>query len=123
MNPQALLIVLAMAHLLPCHLVDLVGGSIGAVESVCYAFEATALYLWVSTKVRPGEVGTAALVAWGASESLQRGACRLMLPMDRKPVLEPGQNVCDAATGWPISQIGLASIAIIVMVLVGRKRV
>lgn len=41
-----------------------------------------------------------AVCAWGAVEAVLRPACRLLLPMDRRPAISSGGDTCTAA-GMP----------------------
>lgn len=41
-----------------------------------------------------------AVCTWGAAEAILRPGCRLLLPMDRRPDIPPGGDLCTAA-GMP----------------------
>ncbi len=48
------------------------------------------------------------IAAWACVESIERSVCRMALPMDRIPKLEPGQTLCDAAFGPAASFVSIA---------------
>ena len=48
--------------------------------------------------------------AWAAFEAAQRPVCRLAFPMDRAPPPMPaGKNLCDIATGLPMSWVSVVA--------------
>ena len=122
MSAEALLLIVAAVHLAPLHVAGLTGGSHAAWETVGFGVESFILWAWVGMTRAALDLVARAISTWAAGESMQRAACRLMLPMDRKPALGPGQNLCDAATGLPVSLISLAALAIVVMVLAGSAK-
>lgn len=94
-------------------------------HSVLRAFEAMALYIIVWTLVpwAPVSARYAASLAcaWGALESFQIGACRLMSPMDRPPPkTELYAGLCDLVTGWPVYM--LTAILVLLVSLFARKK-
>lgn len=107
MNPGALVLLAAGAHLAPLHIASALGQSHAAWEYVAYAVEAAVLWLLVAACSRLVLVQAAA--AWGAMEAAQRAGCRLAFPMDQKPQLLPGQNLCDAATGMPMTWVSVCA--------------
>ncbi len=119
MSAHALLVLVVVAHLLPEHLADLLGHSAAAWHYVAYGVEAAALWLTVGLMIRT--LAVLAVSTYGAMEGLQRAACRLALPMDRAPSLAPGQTLCDAATGMPVSVASLMA-AMLAVVLADTER-
>lgn len=119
MSAHALLVVVVAAHLLPEHLADLLGHSAAAWHYVAFGLEAAALWIAVGIVVRTLPV--MAVAAYGSMEGLQRATCRLALPMDKAPALQPGQNLCDMATGLPMSVSSLLA-ALVVVVLADTER-
>lgn len=106
-----LILLIALGHLLPGVLAALFNHSQAAWESVGYGIESGGLWAYVSGKrdlALPGQQTTFSLLClWGYFESLQRPICRLAFPMDRPPKLLPNQNLCDAATGLPLTYLSL----------------
>lgn len=97
---------------------DLLGGTQGAWEVVTYGIASAALWLpWCAimclvladgglarrSAIWLGRVAT----WWGFLEALMRAASRPMFPMDRAPQTG-GQDMCDAATGLPVSWLSVA---------------
>ena len=116
MTPR-LLVVAAVAHLLPETLQILFGGSIKAWEYVCFGIEAVCLWLIVSVLApKVFRLATLAVCCYGVFESIQRPVCRLMLPMDKAPVLNPSQHLCDAA-GIPLTVLSPFAIALVAAVV------
>ena len=112
-----LLLVAALAHLTPAALSAYLGGTEAAWQYACYGVEATALWLCVAHSLRGGfRLPGAAVCAYGVFESVQRPACRLLLPMDRAPNLPDGVNLCDAAgvSMTVLSPIAIALVATVV---------
>ena len=93
-------------------------GPQGAWEVVTYGIEAAALWLpWcVIMCLVPADGGLARRSAiwlgrsaswWGFLEALMRAVCRPMFPMAYAPQTG-GQDMCDAATGLPVSMLSIA---------------
>jgi len=97
---------LIAVHLLPEWLAAAGLGTQAALEYIAYGAESAALWGAVLCASR-GPLRYVA--AWGLSESLARAGCRGALPLDRAPSLHPGQTLCDAAAGWPVSLVSLAA--------------
>ena len=119
MMPHAALILVVVVHFAPEHLAELLGHSAAAWHYVAYGLEAAALWLALGIMVRT--IPVMAVATYGAMEGLQRSACRLALPMDSAPALLPGQTLCDAATGLPVSFASLLA-AFVVVVLADKSR-
>lgn len=100
------LMLLAGAHLLPEHLSAAGLGTQAALEFIAYGVESSALWGAV-LMLACGPMRYVA--AWGLAESLARAGCRAALPLDRAPGLQPGQMLCDAAAGWPVSLLSLVA--------------
>ncbi len=120
----ALLLCALLAHILPETLAAQVGGTRAAWEFVGYGVEATALWLAVASLAWrvPGwwaRIPIWAVCLYGVFESVQRPICRLALPMDRAPKLEPGQFLCDAA-GWRTEDLSFAAILLVAAVVAYR---
>jgi hypothetical protein len=107
MNTGAFVALAASAHLVPEHLARLLRHSQAAWEAVLFAVEVAVLWLWVGASSRL--IALQAAATWGAMESAQRGACRLAFPMDRPPPKVQGQNLCDIATGLPVSWVSVVA--------------
>jgi len=101
-----MLLALAAVHLLPEHLAGLGLGTQAALEYIAYGLEASALWLaWLVAMRGPMRY----MAAWGLAESLARAGCRAAVPLDHAPSLLPGQTLCDAAAGWPVSLASLVA--------------
>jgi hypothetical protein len=98
-NPSALLLLAALAHLAPEHLAEALGQSTAAWEYVLRGIEGVALWGLAGEHFRTPEAW--AISAYGMWESAQLSACRAAYPMDRSPLLEAGQGLCSSA-GWPV---------------------
>lgn len=120
-----LMLVAAAAHLLPEHLAAWGFGMQAAWETVGYATEATALWLAIGSRIEwhaPRHLeALRALASWGAMEGAMRACGRLALPMThRPPPLRAGENLFDAATGWPASNLSLVVAALVCMIAARR---
>lgn len=115
-----LLVVAAIAHVLPMSLTQWFGGKAVTWEYVCYGFEATALWLSVacalSKKAKSIRYGGWAVCAYGVFESSQRWICRLALPMGQPLKLPEGVHVCDAA-GISTTAFSAFAIALVASVV------
>jgi hypothetical protein len=85
------------------------GATRGALEYISAGTEAAAL--WLLLLLWCWGTSAAAVCAWAAMEALQRPLCRLMLPLDRAPVLADGQTLCEAAVGLHMTWLSLAAAA------------
>lgn len=122
MNAGPLIALLAAAHLVPEHLARWLQHSQAAWEFVLFAAEATVLWLAVGVTTRL--VALKAAAAWGAMEGGMRGACRLAFPMDGPPPRPPaGMNLCDVATGAPVSWFSLAAALFVACIAQEAQRV
>jgi hypothetical protein len=91
-------------------------------ESAMYGLEAALLWL-AARRIVFGRVPVQAVAAYGAMEGAQRAACRLAFPMDRPPPkLNPGENLCDRASGMPASWASLMAASLVVMQIAGSRR-
>ncbi len=115
MTPAALVVLAAGAHLAPLPVSSVLGHSQAAWEYVAFGIESAMLWLVVGAMSRLLIVQ--AVAAWGAFEGAQRAACRLALPMDAPPKLPAGMNLCDVATGLPMSLLSLAFAAVVVLLI------
>lgn len=97
---------LLAVHLLPEHLAATGLGTQAALEYIAYGIESAALW-GAALVLAPGPLRYVA--AWGIAESAARAGCRAALPLDRAPALQPGQTLCDAAAGWPVSLLSLVA--------------
>lgn len=120
MIPHAMLVLVLLVHLAPEHLAEMLGHSQAAWAYVAYGVESAVLWVLVALVFRSPSI--LAIGAFGAMESAQRAACRLALPMDKPPALGPGQTVCDAATGLPISVASLLAAFVVIVVADVEKR-
>lgn len=102
-GPAALMLMIAV-HVLPEWLALAGLGTQAALEYIACGVESGALW-GAALAVSRGPLRYVA--AWGLAESLARGGCRAALPLDRAPSLHPGQTLCDAAAGWPVSLVSL----------------
>jgi len=98
------LVLAALAYLVPEYMPKLAGGTRAAWEYVTYGLESSVLWLFVGSTVESMAVRIVAL--WAFFEAMQRPVCRLAFPMDRPPKLD-GANLCDVATGFPVSLLAL----------------
>lgn len=111
----AFLVVAVGVYFSPEVLPTLIGGTRGAWEYSAYGLEAS--FLWSVAFLLVNQFEARAVAAWGAFEALQRPVCRLAFPMDHPPQIDPGQSLCDAAFGVPMSALsvvaalGLAAVA------------
>lgn len=104
--PAGSMALLIAAHMLPEWLAAAGLGTQAALEYIAYGAEAAALWGAMLLMLR----GPLCYVAaWGFSESIARAGCRAALPLDHAPSLQPGQTLCDAAAGWPVSLASLVA--------------
>ena len=123
----ALLVLAASSYFLPDALASL-GGSPAAWAYVCYGLEACILWLALASAIHALPISTQielmtarSICAWGAFEAAQRPVCRLAFPMDHPPQLAPGQGLCEAATGLPMTVVTiLAALLLAAMVQEAR---
>ena len=114
MNAGLLALAVAAAFL-PEVLPALLGGTRSAWFYVLSGMEAGALWfavgslLAVSQMPRHAMTAARCVCAWGAFESVQRPMCRLAFAMDRPPTLPEGKNLCDVATGLPMSWVSVVA--------------
>lgn len=92
-------------------------------HSVLRAIEAAVMYfvVWSLIPAEPVRVRYAASLAcaWGAFESVQIAACRLVYPMDHPPPdTGPFAGLCDKVTGWPIYML---TVSVVLLFAVLRK--
>jgi len=120
-NAGALLLLAGVAHLAPMHIAALLAQSQAAWEYVGYAVESAVLWLLLAAFTRT--MAIQAVAAWGAMEAAQRAGCRLALPMDRAPSLQAGQNLCDAATGLPMTYVSAAAALFVACIAQEAQRV
>jgi hypothetical protein len=107
--PAALLLLGAAVHLAPEHLAEAGLGTQQALEIVAYGFDATVAWLVVTAMLARTAAWPVAL--WLAFESLQRGVCRVALPLHTKP--PPNATLCESAFGTSIpSWLGLIVAAL-----------
>lgn len=108
----ALTVLAACTYWGPEHIAAITGGSHAATAYIAHGLEAAGLWLLllVITWRRPASI----VCAWGAAEALMRVGCRISLPLDRAPALQPGETLCQAAWGrhaeW-ISTLAAAAVA------------
>jgi hypothetical protein len=100
------MVLLIAVHLLPEWLAAADLGTQAALEYIACGVEAAALW-GAALVVAPGPLRYVA--AWGVAESVARAGCRAALPLDHAPALQPGQTLCDAAAGWPVSLLSLVA--------------
>lgn len=100
----ALLLLAAAVELLPEHLAAWRDQSQSAWDSLFAGVRSVGLWLTVGvpllgyTARRPmARRAALAVCTWGAAEAILRPGCRLLLPMDRRPAIPPGGDVCTAA--------------------------
>lgn len=121
MNAVWLMFSAALAHLAPEHIASAMEHSQAAWESALYGLEAALLWLALGASV--AVIPVQAVAAYGAMEGAQRAACRLAFPMDRPPPkLNPGENLCDRASGMPASWASLMAASLVVMQIAGSRR-
>lgn len=109
---QAMLAAAVAATFLPEALAACLGGTVAAWFYAMSGVEAAALWAaacaWVCATQRGHELITGrAVCAWAVFESMQRPICRLVFPMDRPPKIPEGKNLCDVATGLPMSLVSV----------------
>lgn len=112
--PLWLLIIAACSAFLPQLLVAMVGGTEAAWFYVCAGFQTAAL--WGVIGATASLLTVRVIAAWGFFEAAERPVCRLMFPMDHPAALAPGQSLCDAAFGLPMTWLGVLA-ALFVAVL------
>jgi len=108
----ALLVLVAAVYLAPEHLAK-AGYSLPALEYSAHGVESACL--WLILMLHYWRDPAAVVCAWGAAESMMRPLCRLALPLDRAPLLEHGQMLCEAAYGY---QMGWVSVSVACVVAV-----
>ena len=104
MRAAALLLVVGMSTLAPDVCAYLFGGSIKAWDYVCVGTELSALWLLLAGGITPTN-GERWVCLYGMFEALQRPVGRALFDMSAPPDLKPGDNLMDAATGWPVSDL------------------
>jgi hypothetical protein len=113
-----LLVLFTAASLLPEALAVTFGHSVRAWEYVLDGTLMAAAILILGALMAPRCVTTTerrvtfVTLAYGLFEAAQRPACRLVFPMDRAPVLAPGQYLCDAA-GLRTAQLSVLFAAVV----------
>ncbi len=117
MTAIALLCVAGVAHLAPDLLAQWLGGAVGPWETVCYGAESALLWAALASRM-VGDRAASAVCLYGLFESAQRAVCRQMLPMDKPAGLKPGQYLCDAATGMPVSMLSAVAVGLVLAVFV-----
>jgi len=113
-SPGLLLLLAALAHISPEPLADHFGGSLKAWVYVSTGTETT--FLWLTVASLSSKLPVLAVCLYGVYESIQRPLCRLMLPMDKAPQLDPGQFLCDAA-GIGTAQISFAALLLVAAIV------
>lgn len=108
----ALLVVATFAAFAPGMLASFLGGTEAAWMYVCSGFEAAALWCFVG--LTAATVTARSIAAWGLFEGAQRPICRLYFPMDHPVKLSPGQGLCDAAFGFPMSWLSVLAALFVV---------
>ena len=86
---------------------SLVGGTQSAWDYVFSGVQTASL--WAAAGVMTSSLMVRCVATWGVFEASQRPICRLAFPMDRKPSLPEGVNLCDAAMGLPMSWVSVAA--------------
>jgi len=104
-----LLVLVAALYFGPEWAAEGLGATRGALEFVSAGTEATAL--WLLLLLWCWRTEAAPVCAWAAMEAAQRPLCRLMLPIDRPPVLADGQTLCEAAVGMHMTWLSFAAAA------------
>lgn len=107
MSPTALLILAAVASFGPALLSAALGGTEAAWAYVCSGLESALLWSFVGATATA--VTARAIAAWGLFEGSERAACRLHFPMDHPVSLLPGQSLCDAAFGLPMTWLSVCA--------------
>lgn len=118
----AFLAAAAVQNLLPSVLSSFGLGTTAALEYVGYAVGTAGLWAYIGGAVpqwcpRAYYVGGQAVSAWAYFEAAQRAVCRLALPLDSPPKLPNGCNLCDVATGLPMSLVSLLGALFMVCLL------
>ena len=104
MSPTWLLIVAALSAFAPAALASVLGGTEAAWFYVCSGLESA--FLWCFVGWTTAFLTARVIAAWGYFEAVQRPVCRLAFPMDHPVALAPGQGLCDAAFGLPMTWLG-----------------
>lgn len=115
----ALLALTAGVEMLPGHIAHWRAESPAAWDYVAAGARSAGLFimlglLFIGYTVRRPFCRLAALCicAWGTTESVLRPVCRLMLPMDRPPQIQPPRGLCSAAgMPWWYDVTPLAAVA------------
>lgn len=115
-----LLPIAAVALFLPDAMVSVFGGTRAAWFYVSSGIESAALWAYVASST--SLLWVQAIALWGFFEAMQRPVCRLAFPMDRPVSLQSGQNLCDAATGLPMSWISVFAALFLAAVVQELRR-
>jgi len=103
----SLLALAVLAVFAPDAFPALFDGSRAAWAYVASGVEACAL--WALVAVSSSALAVRCISVWGMFEAAQRPICRLAFPMGQPPNLRDGQNLCDAATGLPMSWVSVVA--------------
>ncbi len=101
----ALLALAALAYFAPEVLAFFGLGSKSALEFMAYGWEAAAL--WAFAFVTLQHFAARCVAAWGIFEAAQRPICRMAFPLDKRPELPEGKNLCDVAFDLPMSLLSV----------------
>lgn len=110
---HVLLVLAVLCNFAPEHMATWFGGRVSAWDYVVQGVQVASLWVAVAAKWRTPMV--IAVCAYGFFEAIQRPVCRLAFPMDSAPKLEQGQNLCDAAFGFPASTLSIVAVLIVVV--------
>lgn len=102
--PAWLIIIAALSAFAPGVLSAGLGGTETAWFYVCSGLESA--FLWCFAGLTTSFMTARVIAAWGMFEAAERPVCRLIFPMDHPVELRPGQGLCDAAFGFPMSLAG-----------------
>jgi hypothetical protein len=119
--PSLLLVLVVITHYSYDLIASFYANQLAAAKawhSVLRAVESTVLYLavWSLVPLKPAAIRYAAALActWGAAESAQIAACRVLYPMDRPPPDTPlYSGLCDKATGLPLYMMVITAILLV----------
>lgn len=107
MKPELLLLLLAFAA---SFAPEVLSAFYGSTAAWCYVFSGVeAACLWAAVGVASSSLLARCVATWGVFEASQRPICRLAFPLDRPPRVPEGMNLCDAATGMPMSWVSVAA--------------
>lgn len=105
--------VLLLSHIFATPISILSHTSKTAIDYICFSLGTSFLWIFIGIYCLPKFPISLKYkflinfsVLLGFFETIQRPICRLAFPLDKAPVLKEGQNLCDAATGLPLSLIG-----------------